>query len=199
MTSLLLVTANHKFCHQKNGKYLPIYEVWDCRLKIPERVLLFLNTDLVPSPGLLSKYQYLSGICWQTFLSHKCELLIPQQLSYSEGLEFPAFIFFCKLHFSFPQGLWRSQNWRKSVSGHCLQYPWLPRPSAGLVLDFHLQVVHQYRCKAFTFTRVEKWVERISISKSPSLFTKYVQINHFLVQISIPKKLRWFKVSVQVT
>ena len=58
MICLLLVTANHKFCHQKNGKYSPIYEVQEFRLKIPERVPLFLNTDLVSSPGLLSKYQY---------------------------------------------------------------------------------------------------------------------------------------------
>ena len=56
MICLLLVTANHKFCHQKNGKYSPIYEVQEFRLKIPERVPLFLNTDLVSSPGLLSKY-----------------------------------------------------------------------------------------------------------------------------------------------
>ena len=42
----------------KNGKYSPIYEVQEFRLKIPERVPLFLNTDLVSSSGLLSKYQY---------------------------------------------------------------------------------------------------------------------------------------------
>ena len=138
------------------------WESGEARLEILEHDPLFLNTDLVQSrrlsprvcePNINIKAESVCKLCWATGVSCRyCNTfttIFPKQIS---------FLFICTWFLSLPPkiyptnnilafvGLRRPEKGWKSLCGNPLQHPGILLTPASLVLDFYLQVVHQYWC-----------------------------------------------------